>query len=169
LEKVAEKLHKPTRIMVDIDEKQRSVIMDIVQNMFNPDYVSDDQYFRNLCQVVYSITQVGGAVIVGRGANFIAPKSYGLQVQIVAPYKVRVARTVQYEQISYSKARDAIRHLSDERAAFVKQYFGKDVSGSKYYDMTLNTTYYTIQGAARLIIDAYKAKFPKGKLTERPY
>ncbi len=163
IEQVAEKMHKPIKLMRDVDEKERSGIMDIVQNMFNPDYVSDETYFRNMCQVLFSLSQKGGVVLVGRGANFIAPKAYGLQVQVVAPYRVRVARAMQYEKMDYSQSRDVIRKISDERQAFVRQYFGKDIHAPKYYDLTINTTFFSIETAADLVIEAYKAKFPGGK------
>ncbi len=164
IERVAERMRKPAKLMSRVDEKGRSGITDFVQSMFNPDYISDEVYFRNLCQVVYRLIQKGGVVIVGRGANFIAPKAYGLQVQVVAPYRVRVARAIQYEGIDFVKAREIIQHVSADREVFVKQYFGKDIRSPKYYDLTLNTTFYSIEKAADLIISAYKAKFPHGKV-----
>lgn len=159
--KVSEKIRKPFRLLRKVDEKERSGMMDLVQNILNPDYVSDETYFRTLTQVVLEIAKKGSCVIVGRGSNFIAPKSQGLQVQITAPYRLRVAHAIEYEKIDYSKARDVIRHVSEQRERFIKQYFGKDVHAARYYDVTINTTYFTLEQAADMVIQAYRAKFPE--------
>lgn len=164
VEEVSLKMHRSISLLKRVDEHRRTGIMDLVQGVLNPDYVSDEAYFRNLCQVIYDLVQKGGLVIVGRGANFVAPKAYGLQVRVTAPYRVRVARAIQYEKIDYRQARERIRHVGEQRDEFVKQYFGKDISTSKYYDLTINTTFFTIKQAADLVIDAYKLKFPKGKV-----
>lgn len=160
VENVSLKMKRPVEILNHVDEHSRSGIVDIVQNILNPDYVSDDEYFRNLCEVILSIAQKGGAVIVGRGANFITPKAYGLQVQVVAPYRVRVARAISHEKLNFSEARDTIRKVTADREGFVQQYFGKDIRAPKYYDLTINTTFFSVAEAAELVVKAYKSKFP---------
>jgi len=164
IEQVAAKMGKSSKVISKVDERQRSGMMDWMQNMFNPDYVSDEAYFRNLCQVILKLSQQGGVVIVGRGANFITPKAYGLQVQVVAPYRVRVARAISHERIDFAAARDVIRKATAEREGFVRQYFGKDIHASKYYDLTINTTFLSVEESAKVVIAAYKAKFPDVKL-----
>lgn len=162
--KVSEKMKKSSKIISKVDERKRSGMMDVVQNMLNPDYVSDETYFRNMCQEMLKIAQKGKCILIGRGANFITPDAYGLQVQVVAPYRVRVARAIEHEHYDFAKAREVIREVSADREGFVRQYFGKDIYAPKYYDITINTTFYSIEAAANLIIDAYKAKFPNVEL-----
>ena len=164
IERAAEKFHTSVGVLTRVDERRRSGVMDLVQSMFNPDYVSDEKYFRILSQIILKLVSKGGVVILGRGANFVTPNAFGLEVQIVAPYRVRVARAVQYEHLSYLDARRVIRDVSADRAAYVKQYFGKDIGLPKYYDLTLNTTFYSVSQAAKIIVSAYKAKFPGGKI-----
>lgn len=164
IEKTAVKMKMPAQLLSNVDERGRSGLVDMVQTLFNADYVSDEKYFRNLCQVVLHLAQKGGVVLVGRGSNFIAPSAYGLRVQIVAPYRVRVARAIEHEKVDFYTARDIIRDVSADRSVFVKQYFGKDIHSPKYYDLTLNTTFYSIKAATKLVIAAYKAKFPSVKV-----
>lgn len=165
VDEVSLKMHRSTGLLKRVDEHRRSGIMDMVQGMLNPDYVSDETYFRNLCLVIYDLVQKGGVVIVGRGANFVVPQAYGLQVRVTAPYRVRVARAIQYEKIDNEEARERIRRDGEQRARFVKQYFGKNILRAKYYDLTINTTFYTVQQAADLVLEAYKLKFPKGRVS----
>lgn len=166
IEKVGRRMKLPVELLSKVDERSRSGIVDLVQNMLNPNYVSDEAYFRNLCQVVLKIAQKGGAVIVGRGGNFIVPQVYGLRVQVVSPYRVRVARAVEYEHVDRDEAREIIRSVTADRVSFVKQYFGKNIVSPKYYDLTINTTFFSLDQAADLILKAYKFKFPNVKLAK---
>jgi cytidylate kinase len=147
-------------IIQDIDEKQRSLMEDFIQNSLNPEYVSEQRYMKNLAKVILAINQHGKAVILGRGSNFMVPAAFALRVRVTAPYRVCVARAVQYEGVPYSRAREIINKVMAERAGFVKQYFSKDISNPKYYDLTLNTAYMTIEDAVHLVITAFKRKFP---------
>lgn len=148
-------------IIRDIDEKQRTLIDDFVHNSINPEYISERRYMTHLVKVVFSLAQNGKAVIVGRGSNFIVPSDSCFRVRITAPYRTCVARAVRYENVPYQRAREIINKVTDERAGFVKQYFGKDIANPKYYDMTLNTAYMSIEDAVSIIIQAFKRKFPR--------
>jgi cytidylate kinase len=163
IEQVAQKMKVSSKVLSSIDEHRRTGVMDFVQNMFNPDYVSDESYFRNLVQVVLQLIQKGGVVILGRGANFTTPKAFGLQVQVVAPYRVRVARAIEFENVDFNKAREIIREVGADREGFVKQYIGKDIHQPKYYDLTINTTFFSIQAAVDVVLCAFEKKFPKAK------
>lgn len=161
IESVAKRLKIEPSVLEKIDEKSRSNIVDLVQNMLNPDYVSDETFFRNLCQLILKVAKKGGAVIVGRGANFVVPQAYSLRVRFVAPYRLRVARAVEYEHVDRDKAREIIRKVTADRENYVKQYFGKNIARAKYYDAVINTTFYSIQQAVDIILNLYKQKFPK--------
>lgn len=147
-------------IIRDIDEKQRTLIDDFVHNSLNPEYVSERRYLKHLVKVVLAMAQRGRTVIVGRGSNFIVPSDKCFRVRITAPYRICVARAVKYENVPYQRAREIINKVSSEREVFVKQYFGKDITNPKHYDMTLNTAYMTIESAAAIIVQAFKRKFP---------
>lgn len=159
IEKVGKRMKLAPELLKKVDERSRSGIVDLVQNMFNPDYVSDQAYFRNLCKVILNVAQDGKAVIVGRGANFLIPQVYCLRVQVVAPYRVRVSRAVEFEHVNREEAREIIRNTTADRVGFVKQYFGKNIMSPKYYDLTLNSTFFTIDQSVELIEQAYKNKF----------
>lgn len=159
LEEIAKSAKARKEVMRGVDERQRTVIEDMLHNVLNPEYISEKRYITHLCKVVLSVAKKGKVVFLGRGSNFIAPNAYGLNVRVTAPYRVCVSRAVQYEKVPHKKAREIIRKISAERAGFVKQYFGKDIANPKYYDLVLNTTYMKMSDAANIIALAFKQKF----------
>lgn len=82
-------------------------------------------------------------------------------MSIIAPYEVRVKRAMDYEGFSRKKEEEVIAKVEKERKEFVKQYFRKDPSKINSYDVTLNTTYFTVEQSRDLIIDALRRKFPE--------
>jgi cytidylate kinase len=164
IKEVAKSAKARQEIIKEIDEKQRSLVEDFIHDTINPEYISEERYMKNLLKVIIYINQRGKAVILGRGSNFMVPAAFALRVRVTAPYRVCVARAVRYENVPYQKAREIINKVTDERAAFVKQYFGKNIRDSKYYDLTLNTAFMTIPDATQVVIEAFKHKFGLTKL-----
>ena len=151
-------------LLSEIDEKGRSLMTDFVHQMLNPDFVSDIEYMRHLCKVVLSISYKGKAVILGRGANFITPLASGLHVRITAPKNVRIQRVIRYEGLSSKEARKAVLETEKDRKEFIKQYFDERIGDLNYYDLLLNTTFYTIDQASKVIETAFKQKFTMGTM-----
>lgn len=160
VEKVAKSSRLRSELLRSIDEKSRTGIQDMVHSLFNPDYVSDVQYIKRLVDVMLSLSERGDVVLMGRGANFVASSARGLHVRVSAPYPVRVERAVKFERISERKAREKIRKIDADRKSFIRQYFGKDISDANYYDLVLNTTHMSIEGATQLILKTFELKFP---------
>jgi cytidylate kinase len=163
-EQVIDEIANSTKLRKDlikaVDEKNRTHVEDIVQSLLNSDYVDDLKYVTELTKVLVTYAIRGKVVIVGRGANFLTPFAKGLHVNISAPYEVRVKRAMDYEGFSRKKAEEVIAKVEKERKEFVKQYFKKDPTKINSYDLTLNTTYFSVEQARDLIIDALWRKFP---------
>lgn len=151
-------------LLSEIDEKGRTLMTDFVHQMLNPDYVSDIEYMRHLCKVVLSISYKGKAVILGRGANFITPLASGFHVRVTAPKNVRIKRVVKYEGRSSAEARKEVSKTEKDRKEFIKQYFDEKIGDLDYYDMILNTTFYTLDQACKVIEMGFKQKFTKGTM-----
>ena len=160
IEAIAKSSRKRTKIIKQVDEKTRSTIDDVIHNLFNPEYISDTTYINHLTKVVLALAHKGKAVLVGRGSNFIAPYTEGLNVLVTAPKQVRIERAVKYEKISKKVAKRRVEKISEQRKQFVSQYFSKDYTNPKYYDLIINTEYFDIDGASDLIISAFRKKFP---------
>jgi cytidylate kinase len=166
-EKLLEDIAKSTKMRKElikaVDEKQRTIVEDMVQSLLNPDYVDDIKYVKELTKAIIASALKGKAVIVGRGSNFLTPLAKGLHVNITAPYEVRVKRAMQYEGFNRKKAEQVIAKVEKERKAFVKQYLDKDLSRMNSYDMTLNTMHFSVEQARDAIIDMFGHKFPSAQ------
>jgi cytidylate kinase len=161
IEEIARSTKRRKAIIKEIDEKSRTRIEDIVHSLVNLEYVDEETYISELVRSILSYAHKGHCVILGRGGNFITPFAKGLHVSITAPYEVRVQRAMHYEGLSESQAKEVIAKVEDERTAFVKQYFRRNLSKRNIFDLTLNTTYFDVPQARDIIIEAYKQKFPR--------
>ena len=109
IELTAKRVKKRKNLIASLDERERSFMDDLVHSLLNPDYVSDHTYFKNLCEVMLSLAQKGGCVLLGRGANFVTRQYGGLHVRVAAPFLVRVGDTAQYENYTIYLARDRVK------------------------------------------------------------
>lgn len=167
IEEIAKSSHQRQKIIAKVDEKSRNFMEDLLHSLFNPEFISENTYIKHLSKVILAIAHKGGAVILGRGANFIAPQEEGLNVLITAPKKTRIQRAIRYEKIDKTEARRRIDKISRQRRQFISQYFSKYYTNPKHYDLILNTNYFNIESSANIIIRAFKKKFPYSKIPAR--
>ncbi len=160
LEEIAQSTQITKRVIEQIDEKSRSMIQNMTQSLLNPDYVSDVKYMRALIKVILTLGYKGNVVILGRGANFILPEGNSLRVRITAPYNIRVQRAIYYETKTPEQAEETVRNIEKDRRDFIRQYFNKDIADPSYYDLVLNTTFFSLDDAAEIVETAYRRKFP---------
>lgn len=159
VEEISRSTKRRKAIIKEIDEKSRSRIEDIVHSLVNLEYLDEETYISELVRSILSYAHKGHCVILGRGANFITPFAKGLHVSITAPYDVRVQRAMHYEGLTESQAKEVIAKVEDERSAFVKQYFRRNLSKRNVFDLTINTAYLTVPQARDIIVEAFKQKF----------
>ncbi len=163
IESIADSTKKRSEIIEKVDERSRDQIQDMVHSLLNDEYVSDVEYLSELVKVILAFATQGHVVILGRGANFITPFARGLHVNVTAPYDVRVQRAMDYEGHTKERAKEIIAKVENERAKFVKQYMDKEIEKRNAYDLTLNTTYFSVEKAAETIVEAFYRKFPAKK------
>jgi cytidylate kinase len=163
IEAIADNTRKRRAIVKAVEERSRTRIEDIVHALFNPEYMDDYLYIRELAKVMLAYMHKGHVVILGRGGNFISPPNSGLHVNIVAPFELRVERAVLYEKLDKATAKRRVAKVTAEREAFAQQYFKKAVWESEHYDLTISTQVFSIESAKKIIIDAFYEKFPASK------
>lgn len=161
VDEIARSTKKRKAIIQEVDEKTRDNISDLVHSLFNKEYVDDVKYVTELARVILTYALKGHTVILGRGANFITPFAKGLHVNITAPYDVRVKRAMDYEGHSEEKAKEVIKEVEAERNNFVKQYLRKNPQKTNSYDISLNTTFFTVDEAAAVLEETFYHKFPR--------
>ena len=98
-----------------------------------------DVIFRLTQRVVQAAAEEGQAVIVGRGAAFfLADRSDAFHVFLYAPYEHKVRRLIKGGTESEEAAR-LVDTVDDDRADFIKRYFGKEWPSRRLYHMMINS------------------------------
>ena len=140
-----------TRIIRTLDEKSVSMIEDWVAASISQRHLWPDELARVLMRVIGAIGRHGGAVIVGRGANFVLPPEARFRVRIVAPLERRVSRVAETHGISREAAKTRVLRTESDRRAFVRKYYHSDIRDPLNYDMILNTGALAIESCAAAI------------------
>jgi hypothetical protein len=110
-----------------------------------------DQYLQHLMKVIGIIGKHGGAVVVGRGANYILPPENRFRVRVVAPLEVRIDHVARNFDASRDEARKRVIRTESDRRAFIRKYFNADISEPTQYDLVINTDNISIETAAKTV------------------
>jgi hypothetical protein len=87
---VAESANMSERLVLSLDEKERSILDNWIQYLKTSSWFSTEDYLHYLTKVIGTIWRHGGAVILGRGGNLLLPPEETLRVRLVAPLETRV-------------------------------------------------------------------------------
>ena len=148
------------RLFEALDEKGRGEVEVVMASLFG--HISDFSYHYLLPKAILTIAQQD-AIIVSRGAHLYLPQA--LKVRIVAPDSVRVTNLIQYEEMDAPTARRRLRESDREREAFrrsIERHLRRTrsvVTGELEYDLTLNMSIFSIEEAARLVLQAAEVRF----------
>jgi cytidylate kinase len=79
-------------------------------------------------------------VIVGHGAQVIfADRPGSLHLRLVAPLAVRAARIAERHGLAEREAAELARRVDADRAHYVRDFHGRDVTDPLLYDLQINT------------------------------
>jgi cytidylate kinase len=130
-----------------------------------------DGYRHHLIQVILAIGRKSG-MIVGRGCNFILAKHKVFRVNIVGSADICAQRLLKQERIGLDtplgmdEAKRRVLEAHEERAAFIKQLFGRDINALGVYDLVVNTDHIPVEKAPDVILYAMEqAGFDVSKAT----
>jgi len=161
LVELSRELGIPEKEFANIDEHPRGWVIDLLQSIFNPNYISDTTYLRHLGKLIVQAGKTQQIVLLGRGAGFLLPSDKCLRVRVTAPFTSRVVNTMKYEGKTRFEAEDWVRKVQAKRDRFIRQYFGRTARWVSNYDVVVNTEYLNLQAARDVIIAAYYCKFPE--------
>jgi cytidylate kinase len=140
-----------SQLMETLDEKGLSVLDDWMAYLVDARHMWPDQYIKHLMKVIGAIGRHGGAVLIGRGANFILPPERRFSLRVIAPLEVRVANVARTFQVTESEARKRITKTDSQRRAFIRKYFNTSIADPLNYDMVVNTGSTSIDGAVEAV------------------
>jgi len=153
------------RIIESLDGHARPQLQPWFESVVQGSYVDASDYVKALLEVIYSISELGGVVVVGRGANFIIGHGRGFHIRVVAPREVRVRNLVTREGMSERDARREIEKCDHERDAWVRQVFGRSADDPLAYDLVVNHLSISMESATSLVAAAAQEKFERMRTT----
>ncbi|HNS53971.1 MAG TPA: cytidylate kinase-like family protein [Syntrophales bacterium] len=157
IDEVAKSAKVSKRLIKSLDEQDRSMLDDWIESL-GERHVWPYEFMEHLTKVIGAIGAHGNAVIVGRGASFILPPEACLRVFVIAPLDVRVNNVSTFFKVSKEEAKQRILSVEAERIAFARKYFNLDPLEPSHYDLIINTQYFNLDEASRIIIAAYESK-----------
>ena len=103
--------------------------------------VADTPRIREVAEsVVKEAAKEGSAVIVGRGsAYYLADRPDAFHVFVFAPFEEKVRR-IQAAGKSRSEAEQLVETVDQDRAAFIKHFFGVTWPDRQRFDLMVNST-----------------------------
>jgi cytidylate kinase len=138
VEHIARDKDLTSEVVAALDERVASSVEQWVRGMLDRRFFLQDDYHLALVRVVRTLAAHGGAVFLGRGANFILADSVDLRVRLVASEDWRARNLAVRRQITEDEARGTLREREAQRAAFVRRLFHAEVDDPRHYDLVLN-------------------------------
>ncbi len=135
------------KLIESLDEHVRPQLQLWLEGILKGRIVDTSDYMQWLVKSIFSIASHGGAVIVGRGANFILKLNGGFHIRIVAPRSCRISNLIEYAKMTVKEAEKEIENSDRERKDYIHKNFDCDIDDATAYDLILNTAYFDIESA----------------------
>lgn len=149
------------KLLEGVDERVRSAVERYVLDAFRVHGFTENDYVREVVHTVTTLGERGGAVILGRGSPFILGPHQALRVLVTAPLADRLASMRRQRELPKNEAERLIADEDRFRGEFVRQSFGVDPDDTSRYDLVVNTSTLSIEGALEVIVTALRLRFPK--------
>jgi CMP/dCMP kinase len=119
----------------------------------------EDRIARITETVIGEAVQDGHVVMVGRGAQaYLAERGGTLHVYVVAPREQRVAAIRQRLGLSPEDAARRLDEVDGGRQRYVRLHYAREWDDAANYDLVVNTSRFTYEQAAALIVAAAQAR-----------
>jgi cytidylate kinase len=168
IDRICESSGYKRRIIESLDGRARSQMQLMVESVLQGAYVDASDYLRALIEVIYSSSQLGGVVVVGRGSNFILGHERGFHIRVVAPLEVRVRNLAEREQLAERDALREIEKTDRERTEWIRKTCGRSIDDPLGYDLIINHLSISMESATSLVAAAAQEKFGRLRPTRGP-
>ena len=104
-------------------------------------WIDKDIYRTMMARVMSAVGDRGGAVIKGRGSQWILRDvPHAIHLRFIGDVEDRVARTMERRGIDAAEARKLVDEMDRRGAEFVRSYFEFDLTDPTLYHLILNTS-----------------------------
>jgi cytidylate kinase len=106
-----------------------------------------------------SLAEAGGYVILGRGAQAaLAGRTDACHLWLVGEIADRARRVAEWQVIDAREAHARCEQVDDERANYVRRFYGRDIRDPLLYDVILNTSLLPLEVATEVGVEAARRK-----------
>jgi cytidylate kinase len=158
IDQMSARFHVDHDVLEMLDENKSGALYEVLGHFIDHRLISQNAYVCYLRRIVVSAATAGPAVFVGHGANFFLPRQRGLAVRVVAEERDRSERIIRKYGVSKLKAKQILAKAHDQRSAFIRSYFHRDVEDPENYDLVVNTSRLGVEAAAELIAAAFHSR-----------
>ena len=149
---IAETAHVNESSVLALDEKGRSFVYDLLEELNTKYRFQSGNYFNALVKTIATINWHGGGVILGRGAAFIVRgKKANLVVRFTAPLEWRIAHMARELEISAAEARSRIHEIDSARRAFIRNYFSAEIDDPRHFDLVINNEFMGVEDSVAVV------------------
>lgn len=129
--------------------------LDVTAPLPKDDLTAPESLFRFQAEVMHDLAAKGSCVIVGRAGGFILNQYEDVEnlarVFVNADFVNRVQRIVSTDCIDEERAKKRIHKIEQERRNFYRYFTDCHWHDIQNYDLTVNTTRFTLEQSAELI------------------
>jgi len=154
VEHIAQEMGLRASLLESVDEKHVSWLLESIESLAGAPGTNQHTYVRRLVETMLALSMHGHCVIVGRGAAQILPSLSTLRVRLVAPLEDRIASVSKIQALSLRDAARKVAQIDQDRAAFVRKNFHKDVTDTRNYDLVLNSSRFSLDECVGVIVTA---------------
>lgn len=150
VDEIVHRAHVSKHVVAELDEHAPHEIEAWLESILTHELFGCEDYRNALIEVLRGLAERGCAIVLGRGANFVPRVHSRLDVRVVAPLEIRVARLIHRDGLTLAHAHAAIRHSDHERREFTRRVHGADWDDPAKYDLVINTGHLSLTEAVGL-------------------
>lgn len=159
IERVLEDHQLPARLAKFFPEDRLTELQDIMDEVFGL-RPGSWKLVEQASETILQLAALGGAVIVGRGANLVTRRLPDvLHVRLVGSLEVRARRLAETRGMTRKSALDYIHRVDVGRRRYVKKYFGEDIDDPLLYHLVINTDLVSTEEATNTLVRAVQDGF----------
>ena len=153
IQKVIEEQRFPASFQRYFEVSSTSLIEDTLAELFGL-HPPKETLVRRMSETILHLATLGRVILVGRGANIITRRlPNGTHVRLVGSFEKRVAHIKEYLNLPQKQAYEYVTKEDQDRQAYIKQHFQKDISDVSLYDLIINTDTVSLQESVMIIGD----------------
>ena len=145
VERIASDHHLATDLIDSLEKSSHSWIEEFLQGFSHSDHsTSELAVFRRVVETVRALARAGHVILVGLASELMTREMpRGLHVRIIAPLEWRIKNLARNDTLNYAQARDRVRLLDRDRAAFEDKFWGDLKNRDEVFHLTLNASLLT--------------------------